>query len=58
MPQVPAWDDGERPLLLLEDLSGCRWRPPWYATAVDLVLAALASLRAAEPGDALPPLSR
>ena len=57
MPRVRGWDDGERPLLLLEDLSGCRWPPPWDATAVDRVLAALASLRAADPGDALPPLS-
>ena len=57
MPQVRGWDDGERPLLLLEDLSGCRWPPPWDATSVDRVLAALASLRAADLGDALPPLS-
>ena len=57
MPQVCGWDDGERPLLLLEDLSGCRWPPPWDVTGVDRVLAALASLRAADPGDALPPLS-
>ena len=27
--QVRGSDDGERPLLLLEDLSGCRWPPPW-----------------------------
>ena len=57
MPRVRAWDDGERPLLLLEDLSDCRWPPPWDAAGVDRVLAALASLRAADPGDALPPLS-
>ena len=43
MPQVRAWDDGERPLLLLEDLSDCRWPPPWDAAGVDRVLAALAS---------------
>ena len=52
MAQVRAWDDGERPLLLLEDLSACRWPPPWDATGVDRVMAALASLRAADPGDA------
>ena len=57
MPQVRAWDDGERPLLLLEDLSACRWPPPWDAAGVDRVLAALASLRAADPGNVLPPLS-
>ena len=57
MPRVRAWDDGERPLLLLEDLSDCRWPPPWDAAGVDRVLAALASLPAADPGAALPPLS-
>ena len=45
------------PLLLLEDLSACRWPPPWHAADVDRVLAALAELRAADPGGALPPLS-
>ncbi len=57
MPQVRAWDDGVRPLLLLEDLSTCRWPPPWHAADVDRVLAALAELRAADPGGVLPPLS-
>ena len=57
MPQVRAWDDGERPLLLLEDLSGCVWPPPWNAAGVDQVLAALARLRATDHGGALPPLS-
>ena len=57
MPRVRAWDDGARPLLLLEDLSACRWPPPWDRAAVDRVLAALAELRAADPRGVLPPLS-
>lgn len=57
MPSVRGWDDGARPLLLLEDLSDCRWPPPWDAAGVDRVLAALARLRAADTGGALPPLS-
>ena len=57
MPRVRAWDDGARPLLLLEDLSACRWPPPWHAADGDRVLAALAELRAADPGGVLPPLS-
>ena len=57
MPAVRGWDDGARPLLLLEDLSDCRWPPPWDAAGIDQVLAALARLRAADPGGALPPLS-
>ena len=57
MPQVRAWDDGARPLLLLEDLSACRWPPPWDTADVDRVLAALARLRDADPGGVLPALS-
>ena len=57
MPRVRAWDDGERPLLLLEDLSACRWPPPWDGSGVARVLAALAELRAADPKGVLPPLS-
>ena len=49
MPAVRGWDDGARPLLLLEDLSDCRWPPPWDAAGIDQVLAALARLRAADP---------
>ena len=57
MPRVRAWDAGERPLLLLEDLSACRWPPPWDRAGVDRVLAALAELRSADPKGVLPPLS-
>ena len=57
MPRVRAWDDGERPLLLLEDLSACRWPPPWDAAGIDRVLSALAELRAADPRGVLPRLS-
>ena len=35
MPEVLGWCDGERPVLLLEDLSGCSWPPPWDARGVD-----------------------
>ena len=49
MPELRGWDDGERPLLLLEDLSGCFWPPPWDAGKVDQVLEAVARLQAADP---------
>ena len=49
MPELLGWDDGERPLLLLEDLSGCFWPPPWDTGRVDQVLEAVARLRAAGP---------
>ena len=48
MPELLGWDDCERPLLLLEDLSGCFWPPPWDAGRVDKVLEAVARLRAAD----------
>ncbi len=54
MPRLRGWDDGERPLLLLEDLSGCFWPPPWDDRRV--VLEALARLRAVDPAGALPPV--
>ena len=57
MPRLRGWDDGERPLLLLEDLSRCCWPPPWDASRVDRVLEALAALRAVDPGGALPPVA-
>lgn len=56
MPEVRGWDDSERPLLLLEDLSDCIWPPPWETARVDQVLAALALLRATDVGGALSPL--
>ena len=52
MPKVLGWVDGERPLLLLEDLSGCFWPPPWDSVRVDQVLEALARLRAVDHGGA------
>ena len=56
MPKVLGWDDGERPLLLLEDLSGCGWPPPWDDRRVGQVLDALARLHAVDDGGSLTPL--
>ena len=56
MPEVLGWDDGERPLLLLEDLSGCGWPPPWDDRRIEQVLDALARLHAIEDGCSLTPL--
>jgi hypothetical protein len=42
LPQLLGWEDGERPLLVLDDLSpGAHWPPPWRSGDVDAVLAAL-----------------
>ncbi|MBA3552762.1 MAG: phosphotransferase [Actinobacteria bacterium] len=54
-----GWDDdagGERPILLLEDLSGADWPPPWSAERIERVQEALAGVGASEPPPGLPSL--
>jgi Ser/Thr protein kinase RdoA (MazF antagonist) len=47
MPRLLGWEDGERPLLLLEDLTqGSHFPPPWRPGDVAAVLATLAELGA------------
>ena len=46
LPKVLAFEDGPRPLLVLEDLSGCHWPPPWRTGQVDAVRATLDALAA------------
>jgi hypothetical protein len=48
-----AYDDGETTLLVLGDLSGADWPPPWSRDAVDAVLASLDELRATRPPEGL-----
>jgi hypothetical protein len=41
-PRLLGWyDDGERPILVLEDLSGCEYPPPWTERRVKEVLGVL-----------------
>ena len=42
-------DDGVRPLLAIEDLSGADWTPSWSAARVDAVLSALDELAGSAP---------
>jgi Phosphotransferase enzyme family len=57
-PQVLGWQDGARPLLVLEDLSpGAHWPPPWRPGDVDAVLEALREVAAAQVFAALPRLA-
>ena len=49
LPRLLGWSDGDRPLLLLEDLSAHTWPPPWTAGAVEAVLATLADVAATPP---------
>ena len=54
MPQVLGWQDGEQPLLLLEDLSDGFWPPPWSDAAVAAVRRTLAEVAATPPPAGLP----
>lgn len=58
LPAVRGWSDGNdgMPFLLLEDLSGAQWPPPWDAARVDAVRDALAAVAATEPPPFLPRL--
>jgi Ser/Thr protein kinase RdoA (MazF antagonist) len=55
LPRMLGWhDDGERPVLVLEDLSGERWPPPWDRDRIELVRGCLAEVSAATPPPDLP----
>ena len=46
LPEFVGWDDdGDAPILVLENLSGARWPPPWEPGNVDAVLKALGGVR-------------
>jgi hypothetical protein len=50
IPRLEGWDDdGVRPVLAIEDLSGADWTPRWDAARVAAVLEALEELAAATP---------
>jgi hypothetical protein len=55
LPELLGWDDdGERPALALEDLSGAHWPPAWPDGSVEAVLHALDELHVVEPPAGLP----
>lgn len=55
LPGLIAWhDDGERPVLVIEDLSGAEWPPPWGSDRIDAVLATLTEVAATTPPHGLP----
>jgi hypothetical protein len=54
LPRMLGWDDdGEMPILVLDDLSGAHWPPPWDARMVDAVVATLHEVHATKPPDGL-----
>ena len=57
LPRLLGWaDDGKRPVLVLEDLSGAVWPPPWTHEYVEAVLTALRQVAATPPPRGLPSL--
>ena len=56
LPRSLGWDDdGLAPALVLEDLSGETWPPPWDAARVDAVLATLDAVHTTTPPAGVPP---
>lgn len=50
VPRLIGWDDdGRHPMLAIEDLSECRWPPPWGQEDVGAVLATLAEVAGTSP---------
>jgi phosphotransferase family enzyme len=46
LPDLIGWhDDGEAPVLVIEDLSEATWPPPWSDAAIEAVLSALAEVQ-------------
>ena len=58
LPAFLGWDDdGDRPVLLLEDLTEEHWPPPWRDGDIEAVLAALDEIHGTEPPSGLPSLT-
>ncbi len=56
LPRSLGWDDdGLAPALVIEDLSGETWPPPWDAARVDAVLATLDAVHTTTPPAGVPP---
>jgi hypothetical protein len=59
LPRMLGWDDdGDRPLLVIEDMSEAHWPPPWRPGDVEAVVAALEQLWACRPPGALQPVEQ
>lgn len=57
MPQLLGWRDGDRPILVLDDLSAAVWPPPWTDEPVRSVLRMLEAVAATPPPPWLRPAS-
>lgn len=56
MPAFLGWEDGERPVLVMEDLSLAHWPPPWPEAMVEAVRATLEAVRRSPQPPGLPVL--
>src|ERR671936_2728680 len=57
LPELIGWrDEGDRPLLILEDLSSAYWPPPWDAGQVGALARTLDRIARASPPRGLDPL--
>jgi hypothetical protein len=56
LPAYLGFHDEAETLLVLEDLSGADWPPPWSRARIDAVLGALGELHATEPPEGIEPL--
>ncbi|HEY7907413.1 MAG TPA: phosphotransferase [Thermomicrobiales bacterium] len=57
LPVLLGWEDGEAPVLVLEDLSQAAWPPPWSPGRVEQVRAALAAIAATPPPPGTPSIA-
>lgn len=57
LPALLGWEDGDAPILVLEDLSQAAWPPPWSPGRVEQVRAALAAIAATPPPLGTPPIA-
>lgn len=58
IPKLVAWEDGERPILVLEDLSVGHWPPPWSQEQVERVFKMLEKVGSTTVPSDFPPLTR
>lgn len=59
MPRLLGWDDdGERPILVLENLEEAHWPPPWSTAQVEGVVSMLDRVHATTPPEGIPSTPR
>src|SRR5436305_465940 len=56
--EIIAWEDGDRPLFVLEDLREAHWPPPWEPGEVERALATFERIWSSPVPDFLPKADR